>query len=200
MSNFPKRFLLPTLVIVFQLLLLSVLAVSQQTVVYKGVEMHLPLEPMDPRDPFRGDYVRLNYEISQVEYERDTTYQEKPKLGQKVYVEMNNYSRSPKAWRVSEVDLEEPDSSNSSEWVHIQGEVTDVRQLQACDLENDENEDCYAEKYRLSVDYGIEEYFIEERSGWDLPSFENAHGVVFVDPESHKAVLKEVRVDGKKWP
>lgn len=50
----------------FQLLVLGFMAGEREWVVLKGKPVYLRTQPVDPRDPFRGDYVRLDYEVNHV--------------------------------------------------------------------------------------------------------------------------------------
>lgn len=56
-----------------QVLLLAYMGGQREYVVHTGRTVYLRTVPFDPRDYFRGDYVRLNYDISNIgkEYFRD---------------------------------------------------------------------------------------------------------------------------------
>jgi uncharacterized membrane-anchored protein len=60
-----KRWL-PVVVIVAQVGLLGFMAGEREWVAKTGTEISLRTAPIDPRDPMRGDYVRLDYEVAQV--------------------------------------------------------------------------------------------------------------------------------------
>lgn len=47
-----------------QLAVLAFMAGDREWLIYSGQTVYLRTRPIDPRDPFRGDYVRLDYEIS----------------------------------------------------------------------------------------------------------------------------------------
>lgn len=192
-----RKLYLTLLVITFQFLIIFGLAYTNQVVIDEGIEMHLKLAPVDPRDPFRGDYVILNYEDSEVTYSyySESAQNQEPRVGRDVYVSFSNYGNSYKSWTQSRVYLDKNNIYDSKNVVYLKGVI---RSVVRTDSQGD-CDDCYR-NYKLRVEYGIEEYFIEEESGWDLPDFSNGYGVVFVDRNSGKAVLKEVEVDGKKWP
>ncbi|MDF1592767.1 MAG: GDYXXLXY domain-containing protein [Desulfobacterales bacterium] len=59
-----KTFIL--LAILSQFLVLAFMAGERETILRAGAIVHLRTAPIDPRDIFRGDYVRLNYEISRI--------------------------------------------------------------------------------------------------------------------------------------
>ena len=54
------------LVIVLQLLVLGYMAGEREWVLQRGEVIYLRTAPMDPVDPFRGNYVRLDFDISRV--------------------------------------------------------------------------------------------------------------------------------------
>jgi len=189
------------LVIAAQLLVVLGLAFSQQLVIDKGLEVHLSLVPRDPRDQFRGDYVVLNYNISSVDYNRNGSYDSKPNVGDTVYVTLNNYSSNRNNWSVYSVELDKNDVYSGNNYVTLAGQITSINFKGNCTIDDtNSNNYCYREQYQLRVNYGIETYYIPEGSGQNLPSFQNAYAIVFVDQKSYKPVLKEVRIDGKKWP
>lgn len=55
------------LVVLLQVLVLFALIGSRAYTLATGTRVLLETEPIDPRDPFRGDYVRLNYVISDLD-------------------------------------------------------------------------------------------------------------------------------------
>jgi len=58
------RRILVLLCIAAQALVLGVMAGEREIILSTGERIHLRTAPIDPRDPFRGDFVRLRYEIS----------------------------------------------------------------------------------------------------------------------------------------
>ena len=54
------------LFVVAQVLVLAFMAGKREFIVHAGERIHLRTAPVDPRDLFRGDFVRLNYEVSSV--------------------------------------------------------------------------------------------------------------------------------------
>jgi uncharacterized membrane-anchored protein len=49
-----------------QVLVLAYMAAEREWVLHRGRTIYLQTAPVDPRDAMRGDYVRLNYQISRV--------------------------------------------------------------------------------------------------------------------------------------
>lgn len=54
------------LVVVVQIVIIAVLIVSKEALLRTGQTVRLELAPLDPRSLMQGDYVRLNYKISQL--------------------------------------------------------------------------------------------------------------------------------------
>lgn len=52
--------------VAFQLLVLGFMAGEREWVLRNGETVYLRTQPVDPQDPFRGDYVRLDYEANHV--------------------------------------------------------------------------------------------------------------------------------------
>ncbi len=61
-----KKWILAAVVVVLQVLVLVYMAGEREGIVRNGKTIFLRTAPVDPRDHFRGDYVRLDYEISHV--------------------------------------------------------------------------------------------------------------------------------------
>lgn len=81
------RKLLIILAVMLQVLVLVYMAAEREWIVQTGKTIFLRTAPVDPRDLFRGDYVRLNYEISSVPVSqtKGTVKKEAGARGRKVY-------------------------------------------------------------------------------------------------------------------
>jgi uncharacterized membrane-anchored protein len=133
---------------------------------------------VDPRDPLRGDFVRLNYKISNVPREK---FLPQPAgelaAGKKIYVALMP-SGTNGFWEVSRARLEKftpADNeillSGKSQW-NWQGSAG-----------------------LIHLEYGIEQYFVAEGTG-------NPHGKLTVRvavANSGRASIKEVFIDGKPY-
>ena len=109
----------------------------------RGYEVRLQTVPVDPRDPFRGDYVILRYEITTVMPDF-----EPPRAGDTVYVTLQKVGPRYTARSMSK---DKPDGMP-----FIRGRVTHF----------DQN------RFRAEVDYGIERYYIREGTGRKYESAE----------------------------
>src|SRR3989338_895340 len=157
-------------IILFKLLILS-----------GGEEVFLKIRPVDPLDPFRGDYITFQYDISRIKGSLFDS-SEKIKYGDKIYIPLlkrKNYHIA-----TNRISKNKPDTG-----IFIKGTVNDIRIRQ-----NGNSID------EVFVSYGIEEYFIPENSGRNV-SFngQNTFAKVVLDKNGN-AVLKNVYVNGKLWP
>ena len=144
-------------------------------------EVFLKIRPADPRDPFRGDYITFQYDISRIKGSFFDS-SEKIKYGDKIYISL--LKRKNYHVIANRVSKNKPDTG-----IFIKGTVNDIRIRQ-----NGNSID------EVFVSYGIEEYFIPENSGRNV-SFngQNTFAKVILDKNGN-AVLKNVYVNGKLWP
>lgn len=71
--------------IVFQLLVLLIEYAGAVYPLYTGTEIKVKVIPVDPRSLFRGNYARLNYDISRVSFEFESR---EPRMNEIVYVSL----------------------------------------------------------------------------------------------------------------
>jgi len=79
-----RKILIPVFIamVLLQLLVPFQMVFNSEGVIAEGVEYKLKTRPYDPKDPFRGNYVRLNFEISRYTAVDTTGW----KKGKQVYV------------------------------------------------------------------------------------------------------------------
>ena len=80
------------------IVILSIIAVKWFTIFF-GQEILLKIEPVDPRDLFRGDYVALRYEISRINL-NETPHDTDFFIGDKIYASL---SKKEKFWTIDSV-------------------------------------------------------------------------------------------------
>lgn len=132
------------LAILFQVLLLFSFQAKKKISVQRGVKIVVRTIPVDPRSLFRGDYINLNYEFSDInlnKVKRDRTYFHK---GQKVFVKLSKVDDDWKAVRVSS----KPIKDIGRDEVMIRGSIGRR-----------------PAKNSINVAYGIESYFVPEGEG-----------------------------------
>lgn len=174
-----------SLVVAIQVLIILTIVVFKVSILTGGTPILLKIEPVDPRDLLRGDYVTFRYGLvsSIPGYLLDV--EEDYFAGEDVYVILRP---SGSYWTVDRAQKSKPDSVE----VFLKGTVT---------------RDWISQKTNplsgggtLFVSYGIEDYFIPEGEGRDV-SFWNKKvaAQVLVDNGGH-AVLKKIYINDKPWP
>jgi len=146
-----------------QVFLLAFIGGQREYVLRTGKTIYLRTVPVDPRDFFRGDYVRLSYEISNIEkkYFRDGLQTEAKKeiKGTQVYVVL----------KVDGNDLASmvyvTDKKPAKGQLYIRGRY-------------------YYERYSwppANVKYGIEAYFVEQGKGKELENMASRNNLTAFD-------------------
>lgn len=171
-----------------QVLIILIMIIFKLAILTGGTEVILKIEPVDPRDPLRGDYVTFQYDISNIG--SHLLLGASVQNGQTVYVVLKDQV-GREYWIASEVSKSKP-SDNS---VFIKGVVRrgGMRTGERLDTKRSRGS-------TLNIVYGIEEYFIPEGAGRDFNFFnKQALAKVMLD-ENGNAVLKQLFVDGQPWP
>ena len=138
------------LAVILQLIVLAYMAGEREYILRRGNIIHLRTAPIDPRDMFRGDYVRLNYEISRIPLVviNDAADAKELKKGQKIYVSLKEGSNG--LYELVEARLHKPRAglylTGRSVYPHRLSSVTSP----------------------LWVHYGIEAYFVEQGKGREI--------------------------------
>ena len=167
-----KKTLLFLLIGVFWLVVIVGFIAVKEVTLQTGEEVLLKIRPVDPRDLFRGDYVVLRYEIGTLDLGIIATDYTDFESGDKIYVALNivdGYGIPSKIYR-----------SSPEEDMFLKGTVKDTR------------------NNRLSVEYGIESYFVPEGEGRVI---ERQRGNLDVSVSIDKfgnAVIKRLLIDGQE--
>ena len=96
------------LAIILQLMVLAYMAGEREFILRKGTVIHLRTAPIDPRDMFRGDYVRLNYGISRlpVNMIKNADGVDEIKKGAKIYTSLKEGPNG--LYELVNADLQKP--------------------------------------------------------------------------------------------
>lgn len=148
-----KKFIL---FVTLQVVLLIFLAISHYAVEWYGEEVYLQTAPVDPRDIFFGDYVILNYEISDIDISKFAGDQT-PEEGDTVYVLLK---KEGDYHQLVSAHLEKP-SPSSDERV-LKGRVEYITR----DWDPIQGESHSLES--VHVVYGFERYYVSEGTGKEL--------------------------------
>ena len=155
------------------IIIIGFIAIKEFTL-QTGKEVLLKTVPVDPRDLFRGDYVILAYEISTIDLNSIWANYTNFKFGDKIYVvlkEEKGYAIPSKIYR----DIPKHES------LFLKGTVKYVRAK------------------NLTVEYGIESYFVPEGKGKEIERARGKTLDVKVSIDKYgKAVIKSLLMDGQE--
>lgn len=130
---------------------LSWIILSRAAVLREGKEVLLKVEPIDPRDLLRGDYVRLNYEIRDVPVDIVTNAPSEEFLTEEAPVFVRLSKGEDGYWRPDSASLGQPASSPQAGEVDIRGTVSKGWRIKPGGS--------------LNVKYGIDRYYVPEGEG-----------------------------------
>lgn len=176
-----KAFIL--LAIMFQVLVLVYMAGDREHILRNGKIIHLRTAPIDPRDLFRGDYIRLNYEISRIPVNKiiDTNSTNELKKGAKIYVILKEGPNG--LYEMVNASFKKPDDG-----FYLRGRIP------------------YEYKHLRPgnpswINYGIEAYFVEQGKGRDIEKRRGNRTSVQVPLEMAIAVGRNGKavIKGYRW-
>ena len=138
-----------------------------------GEEILIKTKPFDPRDVFRGDYVRLDYEISEVPLEKleneilamknGNGYEDFKGLKKKeLYVILKEYNDF---YMVDKFTLQKP---NGGVFLKGKYKYPIYKELDKEELQKKENGIHKIEVKGIRIDYALDKYFVPENTGKNL--------------------------------
>lgn len=161
--------------IAVQLVIIFGIIIFKVAVLTGGTEVLLRIEPVDPRDPLRGDHLTFSYKISNLD---SYLFKYSPiRDGDTIYVPLRQQG---KYWvAVFGVQKTKPTDEGK---IFIKGKIPSS----------------YGNK--IHVIYGAEDYFIPEGVGQGFTFWRReVSAKVSIDKDGN-AVLKQIYVDDKPWP
>jgi len=190
-------------VIIFGIILFKV------SILTGGTEVILRIAPVDPRDFLRGDYVTFTYsDISSVERYYLDNYRDPYEIyisdgdkrgpgdtlrnGDTIYAVVRRLGES---WSLTHLSTVKPDGNE----VFLKGRVESGGDS---DFRTEANIPRLPDAGKIQITYGIEQYFIPEGKGANENIFlekNNPLAKIVVD-ENGNAALKELYINGKRWP
>jgi len=176
-NNTAKSTLLKILLIILiQSVFLMLMIANRQAILSSDTTVVLETRPIDPRSLFRGDFVRLNYKINELQLDElsgDRSF----KKNDTVYIALQKKNLY---WYAEAVYHEKSDAKRNHQ-VFIRGVVKRVSKQQW-------NEDTKSHKEisSLQINYGIENYFVPEGEGLKLER-----------PKAGDKVTLEIALDGE---
>jgi uncharacterized membrane-anchored protein len=171
------------LAVILQVLVLAYMAGEREYIVRNGKVIRLRTAPIDPRDMFRGDYVRLNYEISRIPIHmiKNAEGVGALKKGVKIYARLKEGPNG--LYEMESADLQKPE-----EGLFLTGRIPYLyRKPQAGNP--------------IWVNYGIEAYFVEQGQGRNIEKRRGSRLKVQVPLEMEIAVGPggKAVIKGYRW-
>ncbi len=163
------RKLAVVLCVALQLVVLAYMAGNREYIREYGDEIWLPTAPIDPRDPFRGDFVRLQYAINNVPAPADLQGEDMSVKGAVVYAQLEEAARG--TFQFVALSTNPPSSG-----VFLKGRASG--QIWRAN--------------HLSIEYGIEQFFVQQGRGREIEERRGARNQTQVPME----VLVAVGGDG----
>ena len=160
------RKLFIVLLVLGQFVILAFMAGEREWIRHNGERVYLRTAPIDPRDPFRGDFVRLSYSLSSVDVSRfrSSTSANSLKRDDKVYAVL-----APSATDVYQLDY-----------------LTDRKPSSGVFLLGRVNRDVSGGQIQLR--YGIEQYFVQQGRGVEIEDKRGAGNALQIPMEVELAV------------
>ena len=158
MNILRNSLLMALLVAVVQIGFLTWTIMGRAAILRDGREVVLRVEPIDPRDLLRGDYVRLGYEAGQVPQAMFTNAPTDiyAAMNEPVYVRLAKQG-SDRYWTPVSATVGAPNPAAAApDQVDIRGRLTGYT------VPGDDN------TTRVQVDYGIERYYVPEGEGREI--------------------------------
>ncbi|MDI6025864.1 GDYXXLXY domain-containing protein [Corticibacterium sp. UT-5YL-CI-8] len=147
-----KTILLSALVVALaQIGFLGWMIMARAAVLRDGREVLLKVEPVDPRDLLRGDYVRLGYEISSIPAHLFRNVDEAG-IGPDVDVTVRLSRQSDGFWHATDAWIGQSVAGAATEAVDISGKTTSGF------FGSEDNQ-------VVSIDYGLERFYLPEGEG-----------------------------------
>lgn len=158
---------------------------GRAAILRNGTEVLLKIEPIDPRDLLRGDYVRLGYDISSIDAGLVTNVPEDGYTtpGEAIFVRVKKQGDG--YWRAVSATLGAPGPETAEGEVDIKGTLPS-----RLDLRQD---------ISVRPDYGIDRFYLPEGEGLELQNDmrERPFGIRLAVARDGAAQIKAL-VDGDK--
>ncbi len=164
---------------VLQIGVLSSIVLDRVRLVKSGQEIVLPIVPVDPRDLFKGEYVRLGYPISRA----PSSVMETPEPAYRAPAFATIAQGADGTWAVSKITARYPKDVPSG------AHVLEVR-----------TRGPWTMRGQLWLTYGLERYYVPEGNGLKLEQAardKKLAAIIAVDTRG-RAAIKGLSIDGRK--
>lgn len=158
---------------IFWLIIISGFVAMKEYTLRTGEDVLLETTPVDPRDLFIGDYVILRYRISTIDTGLIQTDKREFKKGDRVYLSLDNDGKYTYAKALY--------TNPPEKELYIKGTVRNIRGT------------------KLTIEYGIESYFVPEGEGKVIERQRRSNIDVKVSIDKFgNAVIKTLFIDGQE--
>jgi uncharacterized membrane-anchored protein len=191
----PRVWLAAILVALMQTGVIAYIIVNRAIHLAHGREIVLDVIPVDPRDLLRGDYVRLSYPVSRINGSI-VHLPEYPEDGMPIFVTLERQGQAPaNKWVAVAASTERPASPDTEGKVVLRGRLAS---WYAHDTDGRANK--LTAKDHISVNYGIETYFIPEGTGAALERMtrEGVIKTIVNVGRDGRAAIKGIIIDGER--
>lgn len=163
-----------------QIAVLGWMIVDRTRLIKMGREVVLPIRPVDPRDLFRGQYVRLGYDISSV----PVRLLEGPPPARNAPFYVTLEQSDDATWRPIRLSVAKPQAASPKQVVLKGRSLVPVPNYEAGSV---------------TVRYGIESYFVPEGEGPRLEELarDRKLAILIAVDGSGAAAIKGILIDGK---
>ncbi len=184
------------LLVAAQVFVVLALVAFKLSVVTSGTEVLLRVQPVDPRDPIRGDYVTFRYDVSSLP--SSFLQDEYVRTGDTVYVVLGDPARGASGQYYSAVAAT---GEKPSEGLFLKGVIESGGNLDSMMVPPTlDRLGSGIQSGTVRIRYGIEEYFIPEGKGQNFSFFQHEVGAKVAIDEQGNAVIRQLLVDGYPWP
>jgi len=174
------RLYLVIAVVAAQVLVLAVMAGQREWILATGETVYLRTAPIDPRDPFRGDFVRLSYALNEIDPGLLASAPEELPRGSVIHALLEPDARNVAA--VRGYSLREPE-----ERLYLRGRTRHHWRRHR--------------GQRLWADFGIETYFVQQGRGLELEERQGRRDTMQIPLEMELAVGGDgtAIIRGHRW-
>jgi uncharacterized membrane-anchored protein len=173
--------------------LILLMVTERASVLRGGTEVRLATQPVDPRDLFRGDYVILRYDISEVNLTRAGATQD-PNRNEAVFVGL----RAGADGRAEAVKVARAGEPREPGLIWIEGKTRFVTNCTVRANAPDAQRRCAANDRMLHVVYGLESYFVPQGEGRAIETTPASRvEVVAAVAANGRSAIKRLLIDGK---
>lgn len=169
---------------------------------WAGKPIYLKVQPVDPRDLFRGDYVTLTYEVSRLRLTED---EPKDAWQRGMYVRpldealLKDDGSVRRGTPLFIQFKEQPSTRPGLPATYQPVSISEKPQPGAINLMGQTNSEIYG--HYVGMDYGIDAYYVQEHTGHDIEDAirqgKEVYAEVYVTPNG-KPRLKTLIIDGKR--